>query len=97
VFCGIVAGKIPSHKVADDDSTYAFMDVNPASDGHLLVVPKRHSRDLLDIPPDDQSAFTLTAQRVARKAITELGADGSREWPATLSRSNGRRTGSPPQ
>ncbi|AZG46610.1 HIT family protein [Gordonia insulae] len=76
VFCGIVAGRIPSHKVAEDDSTFAFMDVNPASDGHLLVVPKRHSRDLLDIPPDDLSAVTLTAQRVARKAITELGADG---------------------
>ncbi len=76
LFCGIVAGNIPSHKVAEDDSTYAFMDVNPASDGHLLVVPKRHSRDLLDIPADDLSAVTLTAQRVARTLISELGADG---------------------
>jgi histidine triad (HIT) family protein len=76
LFCGIVAGSIPSHKVAEDDSTCAFMDVNPASDGHLLVVPKRHSRDLLDIPADDLSAVTLTAQRVARTVISELGADG---------------------
>jgi histidine triad (HIT) family protein len=45
LFCGIVVGNIPSVKVAEDDATYAFMDINPASDGHLLVVPKRHSKD----------------------------------------------------
>lgn len=77
LFCGIVAGTIPSHKVAEDDSTFAFMDINPASSGHLLVVPKRHSRDLLEITPDDLSAVTLAAQRIARTAITEFGADGA--------------------
>ncbi|MBF6331848.1 HIT family protein [Nocardia transvalensis] len=76
VFCGIVAGNVPSVKVAEDDTTYAFMDINPGSDGHLLVVPKRHSRDLLDIQADDLAAVTLTAQRVAKAAVKELGADG---------------------
>jgi len=76
LFCGIVAGDIPSIKVAEDDATYAFMDINPASDGHLLVVPKRHSRDLFEITPDDLTAVTLSAQRIARAAVTELGADG---------------------
>lgn len=76
VFCGIVSGDAPSVRVAEDDTTYAFMDINPASDGHLLVVPKRHSRDLFDIQADDLSAVTLAARRIAKAAVTELGADG---------------------
>jgi histidine triad (HIT) family protein len=76
LFCDIVAGDVPSVKVAEDDATYAFMDINPASDGHLLVIPKRHSRDLLEIVADDLAAVTLAAQRIARAVVAELGADG---------------------
>lgn len=76
LFCGIVMGSVPSVKVAEDATTVAFMDINPASDGHLLVIPKRHSMDLFEIPPDDLTAVTLTAQRIARAAVEELGADG---------------------
>ena len=76
VFCGIVAGEIPATVVAQTETTYAFMDINPASDGHLLVIPRRHSKDLLEIPTDDLTAVTLEAQRVARAVATELGADG---------------------
>lgn len=76
LFCAIVAGDAPSAKVAEDETTYAFMDINPASDGHLLVVPKRHSRDLLDIDPGDLGDVTRAAQRIAAVAVTELGADG---------------------
>lgn len=76
VFCGIVAGEVPSTKVAEDDTTYAFMDINPASDGHLLVIPKRHSTDLFDIPAGDLTAVTLAAQRVAKAAVKEFGAGG---------------------
>jgi histidine triad (HIT) family protein len=50
------------------------MDINPASDGHLLVVPKRHSRDLYEIHADDLTAVTLAAQRIAKAAVRELGA-----------------------
>lgn len=56
--------------------TLAFMDINPASDGHILVIPKRHSRDLVEIPPDDLSAVALASQRVANAVIAEFGADG---------------------
>jgi histidine triad (HIT) family protein len=76
LFCGIVDGSVPSATVAEDDSTYAFMDLNPASDGHLLVVPKRHSRDLFDIPADDLTAVTLAAQLIAKAAVEEFKADG---------------------
>ncbi|WP_457160429.1 HIT domain-containing protein [Mycobacteroides abscessus] len=76
LFRGIVSGAVPSVRVAEDTATYAFMDINPGSDGHLLVVPKRHSRDLLDIPADDLASVAVAAQRIARAVVTELGADG---------------------
>lgn len=76
LFCGILAGDIPSVTVAEDEATYAFMDINPAADGHLLVIPKRHSADLLEISAGDLSAVTLMAQRVATAVQDEVGADG---------------------
>jgi histidine triad (HIT) family protein len=63
-------------KVAEDANTFAFMGINPLSDGHLLVVPKQHSQDLLDTPPDDLAAVMLEAQRLAKVAADALGADG---------------------
>lgn len=76
LFCSIVAGDIPSTRVAEDEATYAFMDINPATYGHLLVVPRRHSRDLLEIPAEDLAAVTVMGQRIAKVAVDELGADG---------------------
>lgn len=76
VFCGIVAGTIPCAKVAEDATTFAFMDIDPGSDGHLLVIPKRHSADLVEISADDLTATTLAAQRIAKVVLSELGADG---------------------
>ena len=61
VFCRIIAGELPGTFVAESERAVAFMDINPASDGHLLVIPKRHSQDLFDIPADDLSAVTRTA------------------------------------
>ncbi|NHA00693.1 HIT family protein [Nocardioides sp. W3-2-3] len=74
--CGIVAGEVPATKVAETASTCAFMDINPGSEGHLLVVPRTHSRDLLEIAPDDLAAVTVEAQRIARAVVPALGADG---------------------
>lgn len=76
VFCGIVAGAIPSTKVYEDDQTLAFMDINPSAEGHLLVIPKQHHRDLLDTPAEALAAMTVVAQRLARAAVDGLGADG---------------------
>jgi histidine triad (HIT) family protein len=76
IFCSIVAGDIPSVKVAEDDTTLAFMDINPAADGHVLVIPKRHSKDLLEVPADDLTAVTLAARRIAVAAVPALSADG---------------------
>lgn len=76
LFCGIISGAVPSVRVSEDAETYAFMDINPGSDGHLLVVPKRHSKDLLEIPADDLRSVAVAAQRIAKAVVSELGADG---------------------
>lgn len=76
LFCSIVAGDIPSTRIFEDDRTVAFMDINPGSAGHALVVPRTHSRDLLEIEPDDLGACARTAQEIARRATERLGADG---------------------
>lgn len=76
VFCGIVAGTVPCARIADDDATVAFMDIEPGSDGHLLVIPKRHSADLFDIPAEDLAATTLAARRIAAALPAALGAEG---------------------
>ena len=76
VFCSIVAGTMPCAKVAEDATTFAFMDIDPGSDGHLLVIPKRHSTDLIDISTDDLADTMLATQRIAKVVLSELGADG---------------------
>lgn len=76
LFCGIVAGTVPSAVLTEDRDAFAFMDTDPGSEGHLLVVPKRHSADLVDIPAEDLAAVTLAAQRIARAMMADFGADG---------------------
>jgi histidine triad (HIT) family protein len=76
IFCKIVSGEAPAQIVAEDERTIAFMDISPATRGHLLVIPRRHSRDLLEIDPDDLHATLVTAQRMARRIHDRLGADG---------------------
>jgi histidine triad (HIT) family protein len=76
LFCKIIAGELPGQIIAEDERTVAFMDINPATRGHALVVPRRHATDLLDIEPDDLAATVLAAQRVGRRASERLGADG---------------------
>jgi histidine triad (HIT) family protein len=76
LFCGIVSGSIPSETVDSDEHTIAFMDINPATAGHALVVPRQHSADLLEIPSEDLTATMLAAQRLARRMKDVLDADG---------------------
>ncbi|MGH2866177.1 MAG: HIT family protein [Solirubrobacteraceae bacterium] len=76
LFCKIIAGQIPAQMIAEDERTVAFMDINPATRGHALVVPRRHAANLLEIEPDELAATVLAAQRLARRASERLGADG---------------------
>ena len=76
LFCRIAAGEIPATTVHEDERTIAFMDINPVTRGHLLVIPRRHSRDLLDVDPEDLAATAQTVLVVAGKAARALDADG---------------------
>lgn len=76
VFCRIMAGDLPSWPVAESKRSVAFMDINPATDGHLLVVPRQHTPDVTTIDPDDLTDVILLAQRMARQVRARLGASG---------------------
>ena len=76
IFCKIVAGEIPSHKIDEDDKTLAFMDINPWTRGHALVIPKAHSRNIYDAEPDDLAATHVAAQRLARRMRDRLNCEG---------------------
>ena len=76
LFCKIVAGEIPATRVHEDERTVAFMDINPATRGHVLVVPREHTRDLLSIDPEDLAAVATAAQKLAKVMPDRLGAEG---------------------
>jgi histidine triad (HIT) family protein len=76
LFCKIVAGELPATVVAEDERTLSFMDINPATRGHALVVPRRHATDVLSVPDEDLAACAAAAKRLAAAAKSALGADG---------------------
>ncbi len=78
LFCGIVAGDVPAQIVDSDEHTVAFMDINPATRGHALVVPRTHSADLFDVSDEDLGRTMLAARRLARRmrAAPALEPDG---------------------
>ncbi|HZA89905.1 MAG TPA: HIT family protein [Solirubrobacterales bacterium] len=76
LFCGIVAGDVPAQIVDSDEHTVAFMDINPATTGHALVVPRRHSTDLMDVPDDDLERTMAAARRLTRRMDETLEPDG---------------------
>jgi len=76
VFCRIIAGEIPCFRLYEDEQTLAFMDINPANDGHALVIPKQHARDLFSVSPESLAAVAATAQRVARAVDLAMKPEG---------------------
>ena len=76
IFCQILDGAIPARIVDEDERTISFMDINPATRGHALVIPRSHATDLLDTDPEDLAAVVVAAQRLARRMPAALGADG---------------------
>lgn len=68
IFCKIIAGDLPSFKLYEDDSSFAFMDINPASEGHALVIPKEHAKNIHAIS-DQAIAATVTAAKKVASAI----------------------------
>ena len=65
LFCGIVAGDVPAQIVDSDEHTVAFMDINPATPGHALVVPRKHAADLMQVSDEDLAHTMAAARRLA--------------------------------
>jgi histidine triad (HIT) family protein len=76
IFCKIVTGEIPSTRVHEDERTIAFMDINPGTRGHLLVIPREHATDVLEIGHEDLEACIRTAKLMAARVKERLDADG---------------------
>ncbi|MBO5685487.1 MAG: HIT family protein, partial [Alistipes sp.] len=65
IFSRIIAGEIPSYKIAEDERYYAFLDINPLTKGHTLVVPKQEIDYLFDLDDETLGAMVVFAKRVA--------------------------------
>ncbi len=76
VFAKILRGELPCHKIYEDEATFAFMDIMPRADGHVLVIPKNGARNILDVSVADLQATIATVQKVARAAKEGMKADG---------------------
>ena len=76
IFGKILRGEIPCHKVFENDDVLAIMDVMPQTDGHVLVIPKRPSRNLLDADARILAPLMTAVQKIARAVRQAMGADG---------------------
>lgn len=76
VFCAIAAGEIPCFKVYEDELVLAYLDINPFSEGHTLVIPKAHTTGLLDTPEETLAALLARVKKVAAHLKSALGCDG---------------------
>jgi histidine triad (HIT) family protein len=76
IFCKIIAGELPAEKLDEDEDTLSFMDINPWTRGHALVIPKQHATDIHEISEETLAKVLAAAKRLAGKARDNLGADG---------------------
>jgi histidine triad (HIT) family protein len=77
IFCSIIAGDIPSHKIYEDERYLAFLDIFPAGKGHSLVIPKAHHADIHSIPADLYGGMAEVAKTVADLLMNKLASEGT--------------------
>jgi histidine triad (HIT) family protein len=77
LFCKIIAGKIPSEKVYEDDTVFAFLDVFPASEGHTLVAPKKHFSRFTDMDAESVASLFEAARKITAAVEKAFSAEGS--------------------
>ncbi len=78
MFCAVVAGDAPAIQIFEDDNHIAILDIRPFTRGHTLVIPKRHTVDLTDTPPETLARMATIGQRIATAArVSGLHADGN--------------------
>ncbi len=88
IFCKIVRRQAPSSVVYEDERIMAFMDIRPVSEGHTLIIPKKHFVDVFDTPNDELAAMYVLSKRIALAVKKATGADG-----ITIVQQNGEAAG----
>jgi histidine triad (HIT) family protein len=88
IFCAIAAGTTPSERIYEDERTVAFLDISPAADGHVLVIPRAHADDVHSLDPADVASVAQAGQIIAGRLSGALACDG-----VTILQSNGRAAG----
>lgn len=88
LFCKIVRGEIPSKKIYDDKNVIAFLDINPATPGHVLVVPKKHAEDITKSSEDDLSDAIVAVKKISTLLIEKMNAIG-----VNVIQNNGKHAG----
>ena len=76
VFCKIVAGEIPSEKIYESDFVLAFLDVNPFTEGHTLIIPKKHFENIFDLPEEILKEIAVASKKVSELLKNKLTTDG---------------------
>ncbi len=88
VFCKIISGEIPSKKVYENDNTIAFLDINPANKGHVLVAPKRHFENIFDVTDSCLKEIVSAVKMMSKRIKSKLGTDA-----INIVQNNGRYAG----
>ena len=76
IFCKIIKGEWKTEKIFEDEHTLAFLDINPNNRGHTLIVPKKHYRNIFDLPEEQFAAMAQTAQKLSPAIRDAMGAEG---------------------
>jgi len=76
IFCKVVKGEIPSKRVYEDDNFLAILDINPETEGHTLVMPKKHFKTILDTPSSLGNEFLDAIKKVSLKLVEKYKAEG---------------------
>lgn len=76
IFCKIIAGEIPSAVVYEDDDFRAILDVNPASRGHVIILPKNHAANIFELSEEDASKVFVVAKKIAEALKKTYSCDG---------------------
>ncbi len=84
IFCKIILGEIPSYKIYEDEIVMVIMDANPRSDGHCLIIPKKHYQDLYDIDEEFLNHIMEVSKQISQLLKDKLTCDG-----VTLEENNG--------
>ena len=84
IFCKIINGEIPTYKIYEDDLVFCFLDINPDSNGHTLIIPKKHYKDLDDIDIDTLNHIMKVSKKIKKLLENKLNIDG-----LTLIQNNG--------